>query len=203
MAEANREDTIFSPAWAPRLIEYMNKHHTEPFSVVTQIYWPFSATSLRGVLSRIRTALVELSTELADLTPPGQEIPAQEAADQVVQFIITGDRAVITYSPQITGDHGTNITASGAHSTAVGGQTVTGDNNTTAGRDATAPAKTESCWTRTRKRGLFVALFTIVAGVLALLTYLGLTPSPTPPKAPPSTTAGSSAPTTPGVTTSR
>lgn len=157
------------------------------------IYWPLSTSTLHGVLSRIRTALVELVTELADLTPDDQVVPAREAADQVVQFVISGDRNVITYSPQIANDQGTNTYASGDHATGVGSLSVTGDNNTTAGRNATAPlvqpAESDGWWKRLRKRGLFVALFRVV---IAVLTYLGLAPSSSPTNPPAPTTPVSS-----------
>jgi hypothetical protein len=44
---------------------------------------------------------------LSVLTPDDQDLPDKLAADQVVQFLITGDRNVITCSPQRASDGGT------------------------------------------------------------------------------------------------
>jgi len=59
-----------------------------------------SNASILGLLVRIRTALAELVAELITLTPQDQEVPDKLAADQAVQFVITGDRATIHYSSQ-------------------------------------------------------------------------------------------------------
>jgi hypothetical protein len=103
-----------------------------------------SRASVRGVLSRVRTALAELVAELIALTPRDQEVPDRQAADQVVQFVITGDRSVINYSPQHAADSGTNVTVSGASvagavavagadGSTVGSQTASGPNSSVAG----------------------------------------------------------------------
>jgi hypothetical protein len=61
----------------------------------------------------------------------------------------------------------------------MGSQSVARYNNTTAGRDVTASAPTEAAqsrggwFARLRKRGLLVALFTGVAGLIGVLTWLG------------------------------
>jgi hypothetical protein len=188
-AIANSAETMvnLSPSWSSELVEVLNEHNGARNSLVTRVYWPISTSAFRGVLSRIRTALVELVTELADLTPEGQTVPNQDAVDGVLQFIFTGDRQHITLVRQNAGEHGTNtITgASGDRATAVGRQSVTGDNNTTAGRAVTMPAVTstekDGWWARLRKRGLLVAIFTVVAGVIAVLTYFGVAPSSAPP----------------------
>ena len=109
-----------------------------------------STASIRGLLVRGRTALAELVTELSVLTPDDQDLPDKLAADQVVQFLITGDRNVTTVSPQRASDGGTNVavtgssaagpvTVSGAHGNAVGSQTVEAGNDAiVGGRDATS-----------------------------------------------------------------
>ena len=129
------------------------------------------------------------------------------------QFVITGDRATINYSPQHAGDGGTNVTvasgsahgpvtASGTHGSAIGSQAATGANSTVAGnqavqaghdaaatgRDTTIsgarvqPVK-EGWWARLRKRGMFVALATIIGAiaavastVVAMCVWIGWTP---------------------------
>lgn len=71
--------------------------------------------------------------------------------------------------------------ANGPDSSVVGIQTVQGDSNNVAGRDATMtsvkdqPVK-EGWWTRWRKRGVLVALCTIVSAVIAVFTWIGWTP---------------------------
>jgi hypothetical protein len=129
------------------------------------------------------------------------------------QFVITGDRATINYSRQHSGDGGTNVTvaggsapgpvtvsgtygsaigsqaASGANSSVVGSQAVQADHDAiVTGRDATItsardqPVK-EGCWARLRKRGMFVALATIIGAiaavtgtVVAACVWIGWTP---------------------------
>ena len=72
-----------------------------------------SNAAIRGVLVRVRTALAELVAELIALTPQDQEVPDKPAADQAVQFVVTGDRPVINYSLQHAADGGTNVTVDG------------------------------------------------------------------------------------------
>jgi hypothetical protein len=62
-----------------------------------------------AILARVRTALADLVAELVALTPRDQEVPDKQAADQVVQFVITGDRSVINYSPQHAAVGGTIV----------------------------------------------------------------------------------------------
>jgi hypothetical protein len=88
------------PSWSGFIADTLNQFNMAPNSRVTEVYWSMSKASVLGVLSRVRTALAELVAELITLTPQGQEVPDKQAADQVVQFVITGDRSVINYSPQ-------------------------------------------------------------------------------------------------------
>ncbi len=165
-----------------------------PGSHVAAVYWAVSNVSIRGLLVRVRTALAELVAELIVLTPRDQEVPDRLAADQATQFVITGDRPTINYSPQHATDGGTNVTvgtpasgpvtvsgahgnaigsqtASGANSSVVGSQAVQGDHNAIAGRDATTGAKEqpakEGWWARLRKRGMVVTFTTIIGGIAA------------------------------------
>lgn len=169
-----------------------------PNSRAAEVYWSVSSASIRGLLVRVRTALAELVAELISLTPQGQEVPDKLAADQAVQFVITGDRATINYSPQHAGDGGTNVsvtdatipgsvTVSGAHGSAIGSQNASGPNSSvvgsqsaqaghdtvTAGRDATVEgtkgqAVKEGWWARLRKRGAVVAFATIIGAIAAV-----------------------------------
>lgn len=195
-----------SPTWASVVVAYLNKHAVmDPISVVAAVYWEVSNASLKGMLVRVRTALAELVAELALLTPEGQEVPSQEAADRATRYVITGERPTINITTQNTGagpnisapsaqsavvatDSGNAVgsqTASGANSTVVGPQVARGDGATITGRDSTpvAPEEKSGWWARLRKRGLFVALFTVIGGVAgvvgaiaAVLTLLGWVP---------------------------
>jgi hypothetical protein len=138
------------------------------------VYWSVSNASIRGLLVRVRTALAELVAELIMLTPQDQEVPDKLAADQATQFVITGDRPTINYSPQHAGDGGTNVTVggaapgpvtvSGAHSSAIGNQTASGPNSSVVGsqtlqadREAIVTgqdATITKCPGSTRQRGL-------------------------------------------------
>ena len=115
-------------------------------SRVAEVYWSVSNASIRGLLVRVRTALAELIT----LTPRDQEVPDKLAADQAVQFVITGDRATIRYTSQHAADGGTNttvsasapgpVTVSGAHGNAIGSQSASGANSSVVGSQAASGA---------------------------------------------------------------
>lgn len=184
------------PSWSTFIADTLNQCNKAQNSHVAEVYWSVSRASVRGVLSRVRTALAELVAELITLTPQDQEVPDKQAADQVVQFVITGDRSTITYSPQHATGGGTNVTVdggtaagpvavAGAHGSAIGSQTASGANSSvsggqsvqagrdavTAGQDATVPGAAdqpvkEGWWARLRKRGAVVAFATII-GALA------------------------------------
>ena len=134
-----------------------------------------SNASIRGILVRVRTALAELVAELVTLTPQDQEVPDKLAADQVIQFVITGDRPTIHYSPQHAADGGTNVTVgggsapgpvtvSGAHGSAIGSQSASGANSSVVGsqrpcRPTATPSSpdgtpTYRCQGPARERGL-------------------------------------------------
>jgi hypothetical protein len=132
------------PPWSSVMADTLNQFNMAPNSRVAEVYWSVSNASIQGVLSRIRTALAELVAELVTLTPQDQEVPDKLAADQAVQFVITGDRAVINYSPQHATGGGTNVavvghpapgpvTVSGAQGTAIGSQTASGANSSVVG----------------------------------------------------------------------
>jgi len=132
------------PSWASFIADTLNRFHMAPNSRVAEVYWTVPNASILGILVRVRTALADLVAELVALTPRDQEVPDKQAADQVVQFVITGDRSVINYSPQHAADGGTNVTVdgratpgpvtvSGAHGTAIGSQTVSGANSSVVG----------------------------------------------------------------------
>jgi hypothetical protein len=187
MAGQGTEVHRLIPSWSGFIVYTLNKLNTAWSSHVTEVYWSVSNASIRGILVRVRTALAELVAELITLTPPDQEVPGKVAADQAVQFVVTGDRPVIHYSPQNAGDGGTNVTVtgpapgpvtvSGSHGTAIGSQAASGAGSSVVGaqavQDAAAPgtsdeAARESWWARLRKRGAVVAFSTIIGAVAAV-----------------------------------
>jgi hypothetical protein len=180
----------FLPPWSDTIIDSLNKHNMASDSRVEVVYWPVSNASLRGVLVGVRTALAELIAELVALTPDTQETPDKVAADQAVQFVITGNRPTIHVTAQQALDGGTNVavapaegggdvtvsgtgiaigsqTASGAGSSIVGSQSANGNQNTLTGRDGAAADSSvvQGWWARLRKRGWIVALSTVLACV--------------------------------------
>jgi len=209
MADEGKDVHNIVPPWAPFIADTLNERNAVSNGRVGEVYLAVPNASVRGVLVRIHTALAQLVGELAALTPRGQEVPDRLAADQAVQFVVTGDRPVINYSAQRAGDGGTNVavagvteagpvTVSGANSMVVGsqsangagssvvgvqapggaGSTVAGGQAVQAGRDADTvgsgagdrePPVREGWWARLRKRGVIVALATIV-GALAAVT---------------------------------
>jgi hypothetical protein len=135
------------PGWASLIKDTLNQFNMDAVSRVAEVYWSLSNASIRNVLVRIRTALAELVAELIALTPQDQEVPDKVAADQAVQFVITGDRPTIHYSPQQATGGGTNVavgggpapgpvTVSGANGSAIGSQTASGPNSSVVGTQA-------------------------------------------------------------------
>jgi hypothetical protein len=138
LAGHDTEEIRLIPSWSTFIAATLNQLNAAPNSRVAEVYWSVSRASVRGVLSRVRTALAELVAELIALTPRGQEVPDRQAADQVVQFVITCDRSVINYSPQHATGNGTNVTVSGAAT--AGSVTVAGaDGSATGSQAATGP----------------------------------------------------------------
>jgi len=144
LASQATDELRLIPSWSGFIADTLNQFNMAPNSRVTEVYWSISKASVLGVLSRVRTALAELVAELITLTPQGQEVPDKQAADQVVQFMITGDRSVINYSPQHATGGGTNVavaggaspgpvTVSGPHGNAIGSQTASGPNSSVVG----------------------------------------------------------------------
>lgn len=95
LASQGTDEHRLIPSWASFIADTLNRFTMGPNSRVTEVYWSVSNASIRGLLDRVRTALVELVAELIALTPQDQEVPDKLAADQAVQFVITGDRPTI------------------------------------------------------------------------------------------------------------
>lgn len=93
-----------SPPWSGVIADTLNQFNVAPNSHVREVYWSVSNASIRGILVRVRAALVELVAELTTLTPQDQEVPDKQAVDRAVQFIITSDRATIHFDNRPAGD---------------------------------------------------------------------------------------------------
>jgi hypothetical protein len=131
--------------------------------------------------------------------PEGQQVPPGLAAGLAIQlFVINGDVASINCSSQTAAGDGTNVTVgglgaapvavAGAHGSATGGQAVQAGRDAAAAEQRAAAARAElpsgeSWWARLRKRGLVVALATIVGAIAtvagtaaAICAWVGWTP---------------------------
>jgi hypothetical protein len=201
MVEAGEPHHHLSPTWGDFLGSWLQKHNIpDPDNTkISAIYYKVPNASIKGVLVQARAALAELVADLISMTPDGEEVPTQVDADLAVQYIFTGDRPTVNLTHQRT-TSGPNVSAPGAHSaavatgngTALGSQTASGENSsvvgtqsahgddaTLAGRNnSSAPSKEEPAgfWAGLRKRGVFVALATVVAGAVAVFTWVGWTP---------------------------
>jgi hypothetical protein len=156
-AMAKRDVAVLqmSPAWSPPILVSINAAIADGVTHAAGLYWDVPRSGIEGVLVRIRTALAELVAELISLTPEGQELPDKAATDQVAQFVVSGDRNVITYSPQTAGDGAANT------------MTVAAPKD---------EPKKESWWKRWRSRGIVVGVSTFVAAVVGIFAWLNWTP---------------------------
>jgi hypothetical protein len=96
-------------------------------------------------------------------------------------FVVNCDHAQVTVlnlGGDATGIALSGGTAIGSQSvngagSAAGGQVVLGDGNTVAGKEVIAvreePSVRDTWWTRLRKRGFFVAAFTILGGIAGVV----------------------------------
>jgi hypothetical protein len=90
-----------------------------------------------------------------------------QPAHQVVQFVFTGDRPVLSYISQ-------HAAGGGANSSVAGGQVVqAGHDAVTAGQDAAVPGGgeqpvKEGWWALLRKRGAVVAFATIISALAGI-----------------------------------
>jgi len=142
-SEGTQEHTLIPP-WAGFIADMMNQHNMAVNGRVAEVYLSVPNVAIQGVLVRIRTALAELVAELTTLTPQDQDVPDKTAADQAVQFVVTGKRPVINYTVQRAADGGTNVAVnseyqagpvavSGARGSAIGNQTASGANSSVVG----------------------------------------------------------------------
>lgn len=201
------------PSWAEFIVDVLNQFNAAPNSHVTEVYWTVSNASIQGLLVRVRARLAESVAELMMLVSQDQVIPEKIASDQAIHLVV-GDHATINFNYQHTSDGGTNVsigysasgtvivsgkggtaigsqTASGPNSSVVGSQSAQGAHSTITGRDAVSAADEQpdgkNWWVRLRKRGVAVAVSTIIAGIVGIFQWIGwmpwqhaATPNPTP-----------------------
>jgi hypothetical protein len=137
MASEGTQEHQLIPPWATFIKDTLNDRGMVPGGRVADVFLSVPNVAVQGVLVRIRTALADLVAELIALTPTGQEVPDKLAADQVIHFVVTGDRNVITFSPQHAAGGGTNVTATGSAPVAVtGSQTASGAGSSVTGTQA-------------------------------------------------------------------
>lgn len=134
------------------LAKLMNTENGNPYQAIHRVFWMVSPVAFQGVVDQVRTSLVELVAELVAHMPDGQREPTREAADLAAQFIVTGKR------------HTLNIV--NAQASAGGANTVS----------LPSTAERESFWQRWRKRGVVIGIATVVAGAVAIFTWLEWTP---------------------------
>jgi hypothetical protein len=154
LAGGGADEHRLIPGWSSFVKDTLNQFNMGPTSRVAEVYWSVSNASIRGLLVRVRTALAELVAELITLTPQDQEVPDKLAADQAVQFVVTGERPMIHYTVQQAADGGSNVavgggaaagtvTVSGEHGSSIGSQAASGANSSVVGsQDASGAGST-------------------------------------------------------------
>jgi hypothetical protein len=137
------EIKIGLPAGAD-LVRLMNHEIGSPHQRIDRIYWSVSPVAVRGVVDHVRNALVKLVAEIRASTPSGQDLPSGAAADQAMNFVITGRRARV------------NVTASQA----------SGPGSSAATSVAPTPEPERGFWTTWRKIGAAIAGIAGIAGAV-------------------------------------
>ncbi|TVZ06306.1 hypothetical protein EAS64_02420 [Trebonia kvetii] len=180
MAVEDTDEQRLSPEWGGFIADVLNRQNIGPTSHVADVYWSVPRSAIQGVLVRIRTALAELVAELLALTPQGQDVPDKMAADQGVQFLITGDRTVFNYIVQHAGAAGTNVAATagpvavaGESGTAIGSQSAGANSSVAGSQEASGAGASVAGVQSTRAGGDAVA-----AGQDASVSLAGKEPVP-------------------------
>lgn len=156
LSRGSKSTVMLSPAGAQELVMLMN-HESTSGDQITRLYWQVSRSTIAGIITGVRTALAELVGELLAAVSDDDQPPSKQAVDDAVQFLVTGDRNIVTV---------------------VGSQTTTNGNSTitVTGSSDQPTADKETWWRRWRKRGLLIGLATVVAAVVGVLQWIGWTP---------------------------
>jgi hypothetical protein len=132
-----------------RLMNHQIAQEGRASQQIVSIYWAVHASTGRGVLDKIRSAAVEIISELRASMPDGAHVPTPEAANQAVNVVVHGGRR-------------TNVTVNAPQA----------DNGSNASVTEAQAERRESGWTKT------ATIWTIIAGlvgiVAAYLAYLQL-----------------------------
>jgi hypothetical protein len=111
-AEASGEGAIkISPAMSADIVRLMNYEAGPGGDQIMDLYWAVSTSAVRGVLDRIRTAAVEIMSELRAATPADDSAPSPEAADQAVNVVLHGGKRNRVTVTTAQADHGATATA--------------------------------------------------------------------------------------------
>jgi AbiTii len=159
LASKGTDEHRLIPPWSSFIADTMNQLNASPTSHIAEVYWSVSGASIRNILVRIRTALAELVAELITLTPQDQDVPDKQAADQAVQFVITGNRTAVHIGDSRAGDIVTHSSDGQYNFGDITGNVAAGSSNVT--QNYTAGFDT----TKVRE---FADLITQIAGLLGL-----------------------------------
>ena len=104
-AEREGESVRLLPLGAAEVLLYMNKSG-EYSPHVERLYWQVAPTTIRGVVERVCTDIVELVGEMRAGLPKGQDLPSPDVANQAVNVVVkgTGNRVVLKHVHQESGD---------------------------------------------------------------------------------------------------
>ncbi|WP_157995700.1 AbiTii domain-containing protein [Thermomonospora amylolytica] len=137
---------------ASTLVALMNHEMEDEFQQILSLYWRVNRNTLKGLVDQVRSALVELVTEVINELPPGERTPAKTATDQALNVAVYGGKrnTVTLINAQAGGD------------TSVEAQSL----------PSSPSQETETWWHRWRKRGIVVGASTFVAAVVAIFTWV-------------------------------
>lgn len=93
---AKRDEIKLGLPLGSDLARLMTAEHAGPGQHIDRMYWSVSPVAVRGTLDQVRTALVKLVAELRATIPEGQDVPSTAAANQAMNFVITGKRAKVS-----------------------------------------------------------------------------------------------------------
>jgi hypothetical protein len=96
-AHARRDnDTVrFTRETGSKIVTMMNYERRGSPRMVHSLYWEVSRHAVEGIVAQVRTSLAELVGELLATLPPDADTPSKQAADQAVQYIVSGKRNTV------------------------------------------------------------------------------------------------------------
>jgi hypothetical protein len=77
---------------AADIASVMNRRGDDDVYQIMDLYWGVSVSSIQGVLDRVRTAVVELVSELRAGMPDDVDTPSPEMAEQAVNVVLHGGK---------------------------------------------------------------------------------------------------------------